>query len=339
MSGNDKEPEKCSTISGSDNNLSISPKDSEINAVPLSVLERMFEKAKSLVRNDDLVLEKLDATDGCYMVAGSANRIFCVSSGKEESFKCDRSCINIRTKICKHVIALADKCGKLQQFVEWFRPSKYGASVSALALNGAPKSMGRKVNGRKRCNKKSADIEEVVNIFVENEIENSSSHSPNIASPNNTNGQNEKAINEKHINFHILDQMHFQGFNNNILSVHSAPPIVQQQILNPFFLKWVSDTTVSKCYGCNGSIPNPPISILDNLIVARKDIRHYRDRNTGQSQLSSQPQNVHFHLNLRYIQAKYSTFNPCHITIDTFIYPYLQPEHKFKLLTEFNIRV
>ena len=33
--------------------------------------------------------------------------------------------------------------------------------------------------------------------------------------PNNANGQNEKAINEKHINFHILDQKHFQEFNNN----------------------------------------------------------------------------------------------------------------------------
>ena len=169
----------------------------------------------------------------------------------------------------------------------WKAPTIRGcASVSALALNGAPKSMGRKGNGRKRGNKKRADIEEVVNIFDENEIENPLLYS---LSPNNTNHQNEKAINEKHINFHISDQMNFQEFNNNILSVHSAPPIVQQQISNPFFLKWVSGTTVSKCYGCNGSIPNPPISMLDNLIVAQKDIRHYRDRHTGQLQFSGQP--------------------------------------------------
>ena len=155
--------------------------------------------------------------------------------------------------------------------------------------------------------------------------------------PNNTNRQNEKAINEKHINFHISDQMNFQEFNNNILSVHSAPPIVQ--ISNSFFLKWVSGTTVSKCYGCNGSIPNPPINMLDNLIVARKDIRHYHGRNTGQLQFSSQPQNGHFHLNLRCIHAKYPTFNLCYLTVDTFIYSYLQPEHKFKLLTEFNFSV
>ena len=158
-------------------------------------------------------------------------------------------------------------------------------------------------------------------------------------SPSNTNRQNEKAINKKHINFDILDEMNFQEFNNNFLSLHSAPTIVQQQISNPFFLKWVSGTTVSKCYGCNGSIPNPPINMLDNLIVARKDIRHYRDRNTGQLQFSSQPQNVHFHLNLRCIHAQYPTFHPCHLTIDTFIYPYLQPDYKFKFLTEFNISV
>ena len=171
-------------------------------------------------------------------------------------------------------------------------------SVNALALNGAPKSMGRKGNGRRRKNKKRAHIEEVVNIFDENEIENPLLYS---SSPNNINDQNEKAIDEKHINFYISDQMNFQEFNNNILSVRSAPAIVQQQISNPFFLKWVSGTTVTKCYGCNGSIPDPPINMLDNLIVARKVIRHYRDRNIGQLQFSSQPQNVYFHLNLKCI--------------------------------------
>ena len=71
--------------------------------------------------------------------------------------------------------------------------------------------------------------------------------------------------------------------------------------------------------------------------ITRYLIYHFKVM--GQLQFSSQPQNVHFHLNLRCIHAKYPTFNPCHLTIDTFIYPYLQPEHKFKLLTEFNISV
>ena len=73
--------------------------------------------------------------------------------------------------------------------MEWFRRSKCGASASALALNSAPKSMGRKGNGKERSNKKIADIEEVVNIFAENEIKNSS--------PNNANYQNEKPTRER----------------------------------------------------------------------------------------------------------------------------------------------
>ena len=67
----------------------------------------MFEKVMSLVMNDCLVLEKPGATDGSYIVAGSVNRIFCVSSGKGRSFKCDGCCINSTTKICEHVLASA----------------------------------------------------------------------------------------------------------------------------------------------------------------------------------------------------------------------------------------
>ena len=47
----------------------------------------------------------------------------------------------------------------------------------------------------KGVTKKRENIEEVVNIFDENEIENPSLYS---LSPSNTNRQNEKAINEKH---------------------------------------------------------------------------------------------------------------------------------------------
>ena len=44
MSGNYKDPKKYSAVSGSNNNLSISPKDSRIIDVFLSVLERIYER-------------------------------------------------------------------------------------------------------------------------------------------------------------------------------------------------------------------------------------------------------------------------------------------------------
>ena len=44
MSGNYKDPEKYSAVSGSNNNLSILPKDSRIITVLLSVLEKYMKE-------------------------------------------------------------------------------------------------------------------------------------------------------------------------------------------------------------------------------------------------------------------------------------------------------
>ena len=88
--------------------------------------------------------------------------------------------------------------------------------------------------------------------------------------------------------------MHFQKINDNISLVYSTLATVQQQISDPFFLKWVIGTAVSKCYGCNGAISNPTITMLDNPTVAWKDMCHYRDRSIRQLHFSSQPQNAHF---------------------------------------------
>ena len=70
----------------------------------------MFEKAASLIQTNGLVIPKPGFSDGSYVVAGTCNRIFCVTPGKGGSFKCDRTCINSTTNICEHVIAVAEKC-------------------------------------------------------------------------------------------------------------------------------------------------------------------------------------------------------------------------------------
>ena len=53
---------------GSDNIFIISPIDFGINIVPLSVLEKIFEKGRSLVRNNEFFL-KPGATDVSYIVS------------------------------------------------------------------------------------------------------------------------------------------------------------------------------------------------------------------------------------------------------------------------------
>ena len=89
----------------------------------------------------------------------------------------------------------------------------------------------------------------------------------------------------------------------SVLNIPLYYNVPQQQKSNNFFLKWVNGATVSKCYGCNGRIQNPPTTPLENLIIAREDVRHFHHITTGQLQCSSQPQNLHFHLSLRCVIA------------------------------------
>ena len=168
---NDKEEfvEEYSSQCSSKQGLSLSAKECKIDKVPLSILEVMFEKAASLIQTDGLVIPKPGSSDGSYIVAGTCNRIFCVTPGKGGSFKCDRTCINSTTNICEHVIAVAEKCGKLSDFVQWFKRSKSRPSMTGLALNGAPKSVGKKPSNRKRSNKRKAEIESTVDLLVEND--------------------------------------------------------------------------------------------------------------------------------------------------------------------------
>ena len=89
--------------------------------------------------------------------------------------------------------------------------------------------------------------------------------------------------------------------------IPSPTPVPADQT-NSFWLKWLPGTHVSKCYGCNGEIKNPPDSVPDDLIVAYRDIRQYRERDTGQIQFSNRLQNVHFHLRAACVRARYPSF-------------------------------
>ena len=64
--------------------------------------------------------------------------------------KCDHTCINSTINFCQHVIAVAENCGKLPGFVQWFRRSKSIPLLTGLTLNGVPKLVGKKPSNRKR---------------------------------------------------------------------------------------------------------------------------------------------------------------------------------------------
>ncbi|XP_028413858.1 uncharacterized protein LOC114536703 [Dendronephthya gigantea] len=103
-----------------------------------------------------------------------------------------------------------------------------------------------------------------------------------------------------------------------------------------FYLKWVEGTRVSKCYGCDGVIQNPPTHRPDDLIIVCRDMREYRDRLTGQRQKSNTVQNVHFHLYKECVIRRYPNFHVGLLKIDGFQINHLQPEHLQRLATNFG---
>ena len=178
--------------------------------------------------------------------------------------------------------------------------------VLDMALGSAPKSAGKKPSNRKKSNSQKPPATETRDLLEGNRSVFVNPQAPvfplNVAP------------------VPILPATQQQTGNNRLNSLfpEAAPhqPVIQNVFSNPnliqssssFKLKWVAGTRVSRCYGWNGKIKNPPQALPDDLIVVYCDIRQFRDRNTGQIQFSSEPQNVHFHLRSACIRAKYPNF-------------------------------
>ena len=141
--------------------------ESGITKVPIEILATMFEKVNKLLQHEDLIVRKPDTDDGSNIVARHTNQIYCVKPGKGGSFKCVWNCVNASMKICEHTIAVAEKYGKLPDFITWYKRPKSGASLTKMALGGAPKTAGRKPSTRKRSNRKQPYTTSLVDLLAD----------------------------------------------------------------------------------------------------------------------------------------------------------------------------
>ena len=354
--------------------LPITASDSGITTVPMPILQAMFDKASQLLRKRDNVIAKPGATDGSFIVAGTGNTIHVVTPGKGGCLKCDRNCVNSSTRICEHVLAVAQIREKLSEFLAWYRRSKSGPKVLEMALGSAPKNAGRKPSTRKRTNKKKPLVTQVVDLLEDvtaepvvtpNQIPPvapRASHVPHHVGPvfqlppvvSDGGGPQAPQLNPT-IQPSLMcghPQTAPQHQPYQVPLVFSGSPQAPRQYLpapmhavnNPqsdssFGLKWVMGTTVSRCYGCGGEIRNPPQAVPDDLVVVHKDIRQYRDRNTGQIQFTKEPQNVHFHLKSACIRMRYPHFTSNALVISPDFARYFRSEHIERLANEFGLDI
>eukprot|EP00794_Sanderia_malayensis_P004990 gene4990-5648_t len=279
-----------------------------------AILESMWDKSSDLLRQPKHVFPQPGATNGAFSVVAANNKLYSVIPGKGGSFTCEKTCIHYSTKICEHTLAAAQANGTIHSFINWFKRSKKKKSLVDLALVGGPKTAGKKPSNRKRSNNKRKSIEDMVDIHKDKMP--LQTHSAHVQTP---------PVSTCHPIQHVLPPA----------SLH--PSLALSGKGNRFSLKWVAGTRISKCYGCRGDIINPPTQVPEDLVVVYQDMRQYRDRATGNMVFTSEAQNVHFHLRLRCILAKYMFFNPGLLEIPPEFIAYFQEAHLQRLSSEFGL--
>ena len=208
--------------------LSVTAMEIGITKVLIIILATIFAKASELLRHEDLIVKMPGANDGSYIVAGHTNQIYCATPGKGGSFKCDQNCVNASTKICEHTIAVAEKYGKLRDFITWYKRFKSGTCITTMALGGAPKIAARNPSTRKRSNRKRPSTTSLVDLLEDCNDQLEQSSRQNDVPP--------MQISTAHPVNHII--------SNNVL--YYQLPIIQQNYQqsqvqkNSFFLKWIA---------------------------------------------------------------------------------------------------
>ena len=267
-------------------------------------------------------------------------------------------------------MAVAQVRGTFKEFLNWYRKSKKGPRVLEMALGSGPKNAGKKPSRRKRTNKEKAEVTKVVGLLEQRSLPQHDPF-PVPSFPSNVlpvpppsrapaTGATEN-IPEATVTrtFPQVQEPTVGTFVPNVIPTPEIPQpapghftnipgLIQFQEYsrvstaatdqaNSFWLKWLPGTRVSRCYGCNREIVNPPNSVPDDLIVAYRDIRQYRQRNTGQLQFSNGSQNVHFHLRAACIRARYPNFpGASALVVPNDMKAHFRLEHIQRLYMEFG---
>ena len=77
------------------------------------------------------------------------NRVFTVTTGQGGNLHCEKACTNKTTRICEHVLAVAEKKGTLEEFLNWFIKGRHGASLEKMTIDLGKKQIGKKKAQRK----------------------------------------------------------------------------------------------------------------------------------------------------------------------------------------------
>ena len=118
---------------------------SGITSVPAPILDHMFERAEELLALDNHTQQHVGDAN-TYLVFDTRKDITVTRLRSGTIFSCGNKCLHQKTRICEHTIAVAEKCGVLREFLNWYAKSKHGSNMQTFAIsNGTTtKSIGSK---------------------------------------------------------------------------------------------------------------------------------------------------------------------------------------------------
>ena len=136
--------------------LSVTPERAQIIEIPFPVLQGMFEKAATMVKDKSAVWRIPDQENDVtvrFMVHSKTTRNprqvqVNVKSGKAQ---CDKDCVNWASySMCSHTLAAAETADSLKEFLHWFKGRKRSPKLSAISNLNMPKNCDQKDGTQRR---------------------------------------------------------------------------------------------------------------------------------------------------------------------------------------------
>ena len=124
----------------------------------LNCLEGIWSKAAELLKTEGAIVSAPGVGSGAkYVLSYSGQRPRLVMPKRGNAFACDQDCPNWKAlSVCAHTVAVAELCGKLQEFIACFKKTKKSPSLTQFAEATMPRGKGRK--GSKCPRKRKASV-------------------------------------------------------------------------------------------------------------------------------------------------------------------------------------
>eukprot|EP00794_Sanderia_malayensis_P001899 gene1899-2156_t len=135
--------------------------------IPPNILESIFTNANQLLKIPGLVMPTPGANNGSFIVAAGTNNTHTVKPDRGGSLECDKACLHQSTKLCEHMLAVAERTNHFHALISRHIKSKAGPKITEMALSKRPKNAGKKPSNRKRSNTKRPAVEQFIPLLEE----------------------------------------------------------------------------------------------------------------------------------------------------------------------------